>query len=249
VQLGFLSGLLPSTPILLACCLIVAVAAFVQVSVGMGFGTLAAPLIATLDPNLVPVSIMFMGMVVSFIGAWRERSNISGQDVGYGVLGRLIGMACAIAVLLVLPDRNSFALLFGVLVLVGIALTASGLKIPFTNKNLLGLSIVSGLMGTITSVGAPPMALLFHGRPPEIVRPTLCAFFGLGCLISLIGLGIFGWVRMSDLALAVVMLPAMFAGIHLSRYFRITRNEKLGVFLLSIAALAALSLIYRGLVS
>ena len=241
------SALLPPLSQLLACCAIVGIAAYVQVSVGMGFGTMSAPLIAAMDPSLVPVSIMIMGLVVSTIGAWRERSNIVPKEVKLGFTGRIAGMLVALGVLSFLPDQDTFALIFGIFVLLGIGLTVSGWRVPFTDTNLLGLSVLSGLMGTITSVGAPPMALAYLNRPPHIVRPTLNAFFGIGCAISLTGLGLAGWVELKDMTLAAVLLLPMMVGIAFAKKHQIQKSSVLTNFMLAVTTLAALSLVWRGL--
>lgn len=213
----------------------------------MGFGTMSAPLIAAMDPTLVPVSIMLMGLIVSTIGAWRERANIAPREVKLGIIGRFIGMLGALCVLFYLPDQRSFALIFGLFVLVGIGLTISGWRVPFTDRNLLGLSVLSGLMGTITSVGAPPMALAYLNRPPHIVRPTLNTFFGIGCAISLTGLGMAGWIELKDILLAAVLLIPMMLGIAIAKLHQITKSSVLTNFMLAVTSFAALSLIWRGI--
>jgi len=221
----------------------------VQVSVGMGFGTIAAALMGALDPQLVPVPVIILGLVTASMGALRERQNVIAGELTRAALGRVIGVVAAVAVLAFLPDRKAFSLLFGVLVLAGISLNLSGRKLQFNHRNLYGMALLSGFMGTITSVGAPPMALVYHSRPAELIRPTLNAFFALGCMISLAGLWISDWIGLGDIMVAAVLLPAMFAGIYLARFVPLTRNSSIGHILLGLAAIAAISLIMRSIFS
>lgn len=229
------------------CCGIVMFAAILQVSVGMGFGMLASPLIALVRPDLIPASILLMGMVVAFAGAWKERANISLSELKLGISGRILGSFGALVALALIRDIDSFLILFGILVLVAVGLTASGLKIAFTGKSLFHLSVVSGLMGTITAVGAPPMAIIYHDRPPSNVRPTLNAFFGAGSVLGLAGLGLTGWLSVTDFIAAAMFLPAMFAGIWFAEPFKLIPTIWLSRILLSLSAVAAVSLIARGL--
>jgi hypothetical protein len=43
-----------------------------------------------------------------------------------------------------------------------VGLTASGLELARTRHMLIGAGIVSGYMATITAIGGPPVALLYH---------------------------------------------------------------------------------------
>ncbi len=232
---------------LILCCGIIIFASVLQVSIGMGFGMLASPLIALVKPELVPGSILAMGLFVAFSGAWRERNNISIDELKLGVGGRVIGSIIAFGLLLLIPDVNSFLVVFGVVMLIAIAMTAYGMKISFTSQNLLLLSIISGVMGSITAVGAPPMAVIYHDRKPQIVRPTLNAFFFVGSVLGLISLGFSGWISAQDFIAAIIFLPAMFFGILVSAPFKKMPSTLVSRLLLGLSAIASLSLILRGL--
>lgn len=229
------------------CGAIVFVSACLQMSVGMGFGMLASPLIALIKPEIIPGAIMIMGLLVAFSGAWRERSEISGVELKLGIAGRVIGSAIAFFALILIPSLDAFLVVFGGTMLLAIAISSLGWKIPFTNRNLLGLSVVSGTMGTITAVGAPPMAIIYHNRPPQIVRPTLNAFFGAGAILGLISLGTSGWLSLKDVVASVILLPAMIAGIGFSGIFRSIPSIWLSRSLLALSGLASLLLIFRGI--
>ncbi len=232
---------------LLLCCGIVFFASILQVSIGMGFGMFASPLIALVKPELVPGAILAMGLFVAFSGAWRERHNIPFQELKLGVGGRVIGSMIAFALLLIIPNVESFFIIFGVIMLVAIVMTVYGRKIEFSDKNLLTLSVVSGLMGSITAVGAPPMAIIYHGRDSSIIRPTLNAFFFSGSVLGLISLGFSGWVSIQHFIAAIIFIPAMFIGILVSAPFKRLPTKVLSNLLLGLSAIASISLIFIGL--
>ncbi len=232
---------------ILLCSAIVFIAATLQMTIGMGFGMLASPLIALIKPEIIPGSIMIMGLVVAFSGAWRERGEISLNELKFGVGGRVIGSSIAFIALLFIPSLSAFLVLFGFMMLIAVLISAAGWRISFTGRNLLGLSVISGVMGTITAVGAPPMAIIYHTRPPQIARPTLNAFFGAGAILGLISLGASGWLSYNEVLASLLLLPAMILGIGISGQFRTIPAVWLSRGLLGLSAIASILLILRGI--
>jgi uncharacterized membrane protein YfcA len=127
-----------------------------------------------------------------------------------------------------------------------VAMSVFGRRIAFTRPNLVGMSALSGLMATITSVGAPPLALIYQDRPAGEARPTLAAFFALGCLFALAGLTATGHAGLRDVALAALMLPPMLAGLWVARRLRGRFDRRYRPALLAVAGVAAVLLIVRG---
>ncbi|ARE38344.1 hypothetical protein RGUI_0203 [Rhodovulum sp. P5] len=240
-------GLLPSLWLVAPILLIVFAGAIVQFGLGLGFGLVAAPLLALLDPGFVPVPTLLIGLATSSLAAWRERSAIVWPEVWTGTAGRAVGVALAALLLVRLPDRETFGLVFGAMTGLAVALSLAGLRLRFSRPRLVGTSLVSGIMGTITSVGAPPMAMIYQDRPGAEARPTLSAFFALGCVLSLTGLFWAGWFRLHDLALAALMVPGMLAGFAVSARLRGRFDRRYRPALLTVSGLAALMLIVRGL--
>jgi hypothetical protein len=67
------SALMFSPGLLVVIFLIVVFGTIVQSGLGMGFGLVAAPLLALIDPVMVPVPALFMGMLTSVWAALQER--------------------------------------------------------------------------------------------------------------------------------------------------------------------------------
>jgi uncharacterized membrane protein YfcA len=245
-DLSVLGGLL-SPGAAVAALLLTAAAAFVQAGLGVGFGLVAAPLLALLDPALAPAPVIWLGATVAALSAWRERARIAWGEVGTGLIGRFAGVAAATGALALLPDRDAFATLFGALTLAAVALSASGWRVAFTRARLVGMATLSGLMGTITSIGAPPMAILYAERPPGAARPTLQAFFAIGAASSLVALHASGWADWRDPARAAVLAPGMLAGVALARRWEGGLERRWKPALLALAGCAAAALIARGL--
>lgn len=226
---------------------IVVFASVVQFGLGMGFGLTAAPLLALLDPMLVPAPTLMIGLITSAWGAWRERGKIHWPEVGTASLGRLVGVALATVILAGLASREAFSLIFGLMIGAAVLMSVIGLRLRFTRANLLAMALLSGLMGTITSVGAPPLAILYQDRGAAIARPTLAAFFAIGCAMSLAGLFLSGWAGWRDFGLAALMLPAMLLGAMVANRLKGRFDRRYRPLLLGTAGMAALILTLRGL--
>lgn len=239
--------LLSSPWLALAILTIVFVAAVVQVSLGMGFGLMAAPLLALLSPELVPTPTLILGLVTSGWGAWRERHRVNWHEVGIGVPGRIIGVVAGAGILALIPGQDGFLLVFGAMVGIAVVLSIAGWRLALSWRSLLAMSTLSGLMGTLTSVGAPPMAMIYQDRTATEARPTLAAFFALGCVLSLSGLALSGWAQLRDLMLAALMAPAMLLGLVVASRLGGRFDRRFRVALLAISGLAACTLILRGL--
>lgn len=238
---------LPDLPYLLLACLIVYLASVVQGALGMGYGLAATPLLALIDPLFVPVPTIMIGCLSATMTAWRERTAIHWDEVGIGMLGRLLGAFGAIAILFSAASSDYFMLVFGFGVALAVVISLLGFVLPLTRLSLVSMGFVSGLMGTVTGVGAPPMALVYQNQKPGAARPTLAAFFAIGCLTSIVLLSAIGWVKLGDFLLSGLMLPAMVLGILTAGRLTLQIDKRYKLALLMVAGLAAVILITRGL--
>lgn len=238
---------LPSPMVLAAVFAIITAAAVVQAGLGMGFGIMAAPLLALVAPQFVPVPCIWMGFFTASWTALAERQGIVWPEVGLGSLGRVPGVMAGVGLLAVLADTVSFSLVFGLMVGAGVLISLFGRPLPFTRPNMMAMAALSGTMGTITSVGAPPMALVYQGRAARAARPTLAGFFSIGCIMSLAGLYLAGFGTMQDLVLAFLMLPPLLFGLWIAARTQARFDTRFRPFLLTISGAAAVLLIVRGL--
>ncbi len=233
--------------IALAVLVIVTVGAIIQAGMGMGFGLTVAPILALIDPALVPAPALFLGMSTSLAGAVVERQNIVWSEVGVGTIGRTTGIVLGAILLTYISDRSTFQLVFGILIALAVTLSVIGWRVRMSARNLLSMGWVSGFMGVITSVGAPPLALIYQNRDAVKSRPTLAAFFAIGCAMSLAALYVSGWTGMEQLWLACFMAPAAVVGTLLGGRLKGRVNNNYRPVLLSIAGVASMLLIIQGL--
>ena len=226
---------------------IVFVAAVVQTSVGMGFGQVAAPALLLVDAAFVPAPVIIMAVAVGAAGALRERSAIATDELAFALGGRVIGAGAAVALLAAISGADAFALLFAGLTLFAVAMSLSRWRVLPSRPALLVAGTFSGLMGTITTIGAPPMAIVYQHAPGERTRTTLNAFFALGALVSLAALAAAGLLAIRDFALAALLSPGFAAGAWAGRHATGFVDRRFRPLVLTVATLSAIVIVARTL--
>lgn len=226
-----------------------AVGGFVQSVVGLGIGLISAPLVALLEPSLVPVLPLWLALVISGAMLVGEHAHVEWRSVAWALPGRVPGTLLG-AWLVVHASDRAIGIAVGVMVLVAVAVTGRRLHIPVNGPTLLTAGFVAGTAGTTTSIGGPPIALLLQRRPPEVVRSTLAVFFFLGILLSLAGLLAEGELSRDAGLLALVMAPGVLAGLAVGRRVRVrVPRERFRHGVLLVCAVSAGALLFRSLLS
>jgi uncharacterized membrane protein YfcA len=201
---------------LLIATVIVTIGATLQGSVGFGLGMFSVPLLLLVAPALIPGPLLCSSMALTLLLTHREWHAIRVTDIKWALAGRIVGVAVAVAVLAIIPT-DALALLFGALVLVAVGVSISGLRLRVSPRTLMSAGTVSGFMGTVVSIGGPPVALLYQHESGPRIRGTLSAYFVLGVSISLMGLHLVGRFGLTEFLLALQLLPGILIGFILSR--------------------------------
>lgn len=225
--------------ILLASCL--------QASIGFGIGMLAAPVVAIVEPSLIPGTLIMIATLVTLIVTLRERGDIDMRGTGWALIGRVPGTIAGALLLAALP-QTALAILLAAVVLVGVVLTSVGwVPVPH-RRNLVFAGATSGVLGTATSIGGPPMALVWQGNSGPRLRGTMSGFFLIGSMMSLAALAATGSVDGRTLWAFTVLIPAAVAGYVLSRYInRLLDPRRLRWLAIAVSAFGAVVLIGREL--
>ena len=208
-------SLLWSPEQMLAAFCIDVVGALVQGSVGMGLGLVTVPFLLQVDPVFVPGPVLASGFLLSLLMVCRERQELNLFEVKWGVVGRALGTIIASLTLSQLPQDQA-AIAAGLAILLAVGLSFSGLSVEPAIGTLLGAGTVSGIMGTLASVGGPPMALLFQNQKGPQLRATMSGYLLLGGLASVLGLVFVGSFRLPEVQATLFFLPAILIGYALS---------------------------------
>ena len=222
-------------------------ASALQASIGFGIGMLAAPIVALVDPALIPGTLIMVATLVTLIVVVREREDIDLRGTGWALVGRVPGTIAGALLLAMLPERG-LAILLALVVLGGVALTSFGWIPAPRRRNVVLAGAASGVLGTATAIGGPPMALVWQRNEGARLRGTMSGFFLVGSVMSIAALAATGAVDRHTLWAFAVLIPAAVAGYVLSRGLnRFLDPKRLRWLAIGVSAVGATVLIGREL--
>jgi uncharacterized membrane protein YfcA len=180
------------------------------------------------------------------MASYRLRADINVRELGISLAGLVAGTVAAALILMHISSQQ-LPRLFGILVLAAVAITATGYRVPITDRGLITASTIAGMMGTIAGVHGPPIALLYQHETPARIRSALLPFFVFANLISLVALaaiGLFGW---RELRASAILLPGLAVGYLAAPWLiRLMSARVIRACVLAISALSGLALALKG---
>lgn len=231
--------------VLLVAAAAVMAGAAVQSAVGLGLGLVAAPVISFLDPTVMPGSMLIAAVLLPTLTLLQEWRQVDWRGVAWGVPARLPGTTVGVWVVAVLEPR-ALAGVIGAMVLGAVVLSVWSFRVKISPVSLMAAGCLSGITGTATSVGGPPIALLYQDEPPARVRATLAAFFLFGATISVAALTVGGQMDMRTVVAGLAAIPCVGIGFGLGNVLR-RRIEtgRLRIAMLCVVAASALGLLVQ----
>lgn len=228
--------------------LVVASGALLQGAVGFGMNLVAVPFLLLIEPDLVPGPAIVAAAVLTVLTAMRDRRGLALREISWALVGRVPGSVVAAAVLVAVSETQ-LALLVAGLVLGSVALSAGGWHLRPDRSTLLVAGAVSGFSATVSSIGGPPMAVLYAREEGVRLRGTLAGFFSIGTLVSIAALVVADRFGTAELGLSVGLVPGAVAGFACSGSVAIWLDAgRTRRAVLVVAALAAVSVVVAELV-
>lgn len=222
-------------------------ASALQASIGFGMGMFAAPIVAMIEPAMIPGTLIMVATLVTLMVVVREREAIDLSGTGWALIGRVPGTVAGALLLAALPHQ-ALVIVLAAVVLGGVVLTSSGWVPAARRRNVVLAGAASGLLGTATSIGGPPMALVWQRNSGAVLRSTMSSFFLVGSVISLIVLAFTGSVDGRTLKTFALLVPAAVLGYLLSRVLNRYLNPlRLRWLAIGVSATGAVVLIGREL--
>ena len=223
------------------------VGAAVQGLVGLGVGLVSAPVVTLLAPELMPGMLLFMGFFTPAFSLLADRSDIDWRGLAWALPFRIPGTVAGVLLVVAVADR-ALGLAVGVMVLVSVLVTWRTVTVPITRVSLSVAGLLSGVAATATSIGGPPIAVLYQHERPARIRNTLAVYFAVGAVFSLAGLAIAGRITRAEVGLAVLLLPALALGLALASVVRRrVAGESIRTGVLVVCAASATALLVRSL--
>ncbi|WP_157246061.1 sulfite exporter TauE/SafE family protein [Nonomuraea typhae] len=227
--------------------LAVFIGAIVQGGVGFGMGLIAAPVVTLLDPGVMPGAIQVVNFTLPLFTLAAEWRKVDWRGLGFAILGRLPGSFIG-AYVVVFVSVQTLGVFVGVMVLIAVGLTARAISIPRNGATLTAAGFISGITGTATGIGGPPMGLVYQNAKGPQIRATLAMFFVLSAGQSLIILAFVDRLPARSLGVGAALLVPMIAGFVVSGPLRrYLDGGKVRAAILIVAAVSALVLIGQSL--
>lgn len=226
---------------------VVALAAFVQGAIGVGFALIVAPVLAFTAPGLLPGGLLLLMLPLNAFVGWRERHAVDVRGAGWITAGRVLGTGLGTWIL-VAVTAATLDVLVGAFTL-GAAMV-SILMPPFQPGRgaFATAGVVTGITETATGIGGPPLALVYQHFPPPSQRANVALCFLLGEILSLVLLAFAGRLGIAESLLALAFVPALAVGGIASRLAHVGLDQRrLRTLVLAFAVVSGLVLILRRL--
>jgi hypothetical protein len=209
---------LPISPGELVLAIVLAfVGSLLQGSIGFGLAVVAAPILLLVDPRFVPAPMMLAAVFLVILIALRDRRDVIVRDVALATVGRIIGTLPAAYALTIMPAKT-YEMVFAGLILLAVAFSMFGWHTQRTPLNVVVAAILSGFIGTMSSVGGPALAMIYQHETGPKIRGTISAIFTIGTTISLFALWWVGRFGAVEVTLGLLLLPGVLLGFLLSQY-------------------------------
>lgn len=223
------------------------VGTLVQGLVGLGLGLVGAPIATLVAPELMPGLLLCTAALVPLLHLARNRNEIDWRGLAWALPARIPGTALGVWLVAVFTVQQ-LSVAVGLMVLAAVLLTWHTVTVPITPATLVGAGVISGVTSTATSIGGPPIAILYQHRSPVQIRSTLAVYFVLGAVFSLTGLGVTGQLEAREVLLALLLVPFLLAGFWLSHHVdRRVPPARIRNIMLLVCAASALVLLVRSL--
>jgi uncharacterized protein len=199
---------------------VVLLGAVVQSSVGLGLGMVAAPVLVILEPSLMPGALLVTNATMALLTLTADWRHVDWGGLSWALPARVLGSVAGAWVVIVLDPRLLGGAV-GLMVLLAVAASVWGdVRVGLRPATLMTAGTLSGVTGTATTIGGPPMALLYQHEPADRVRGTLGAYFLLGTVLSLLVLAAAGEFGVTHLKTGLLLFPCVAAGYLVGRPVR-----------------------------
>ena len=229
--------------------LAVVVGGAVQSGVGLGFSLVASPIVALIYPSLMPGVMLVAGLVLAVFVAAREWRYTVWQGAYWVAGGIVAGTVAGLTVISVLSPK-ALGAVTAVMVLVAVVVTMAGVQLPRNGWTLTAAGVFSGAAATSTSLGGPPIALLYQQERGAAVRSTLGMYFCIGNFLALASLAISGHLPRPAILTGLELAPFAAIGLVLSAPLRkYLDSGRTRIAVLSVISVSALILLVHSVMS
>ncbi|WP_207232083.1 sulfite exporter TauE/SafE family protein [Corallincola spongiicola] len=194
--------------------LMVLAGCWLQSALGFGLAIVAAPIIVLIKPEWVPVMLTVVALPLSAMNVWQLRHHIQLRMMAVPIVARVPGTVIGVWLLMTL-NVQWLQISVATAVLMAVVISFWGRKFEVTRGRLAWAGLVSGVMGSTTAVGGPPLALVMQHGEPYRIRANLSLYFMCSCLLSLAGYSVGGILNSELLWQSLSFVPISVLGLML----------------------------------
>jgi uncharacterized protein len=225
---------------------ITALAAILQGTIGLGFAVMSVPLLLLVDPRLAPGPQLLVTLPLTLATCWREREGVCVRSACMVLGGRVPGTLLGVLLLKWAAGAWLHKLIGGI-VLVASLVLVSPYQFKRTKLTEFVAGVFSGVGSMVAAIGGPPLALVFSGSTGPQLRSNLAFIFAVGVVFTICVRWGIGELGGQDLRIAIVLLPGMLLGFHISTSLKafFSGGKRLRVAVCILCLSAAMMLLYR----
>jgi len=228
---------------------VLVVGATVQGLVGLGLGMVAAPVVTILDPALMPELLLVLTALLPLLTLTGSHDEIDWRGLAWLLPAAVPGTALGVLFLAQFSERY-IGVAVALMVLLAVGLSLTRLAVPVRPATLATAGFISGAAGTATTIGGPPVALLYQHRSPEQIRNTLAVVLTVSSAMSLVGLWLGGTFEIRVFLLALLLTPCLALGAWAGGRLRgVVPPHRIRYGVLAVCAGSALVLLVRTLLA
>ena len=210
----------------------------VQTAVGFGMALIAAPILVVLQPLWVPYVLTVTALVLSVSNAWNQREDIQWSQILPPMVSRIPGTIVGTWIL-ILMSVQWLQFMVASMVLLAILVTLYIKPFASTPFNMSVAGFISGITGTTTGIGGPPMALVMQHSAGHHARANLSVYFLYSCILSLFAYAMAGLMTVELWLNALSMIPVALLGFVLGKRLRPWVDNRFRPILLMLCAMSA----------
>jgi uncharacterized protein len=218
-------------------------------TIGMGIALVSVPILALVDPGLVPVPQMLLALVLNSVIFWRDRRALDTAGLGWVIAGRVPGAILGAWLVAALGTRT-LSIVVASTILGAVGILAAGITVARNPATAFAAGVGSGVGNHVAAMGGPALALIYHRAAGPTLRSTLSLVFIVGNAINLIARAVAHQIVLADLTLTGLLLPAMVLGLWSSRFLTPrVEGKALRAAILWVSGLAAAGLLLKSILS
>lgn len=220
------------------CALALLVGCVIQTAMGFGLALVSAPVIVMIKPEWVPYVLSITTLILSVKNTFNQRADIQWRVLMPAIFTRIPGTMVGTWILLSI-SLMWLQLIVAITVLAAIYVTSRMQPFASTSLNMGVAGFFSGITGTTTSIGGPPMALVMQHSEGRHTRANLSIYFLYSSALSLLFYSGSGLMNEELWFASLSMLPIAILGFVAGKRLQNRADKRFRPLLLGICGVSA----------